>query len=231
MCGRVFLFSDPAEIAAYTGAKGPTPNVESGEMDVAPTDDLTVLIFDKAAGQRRQMRMKFGLIPPWAKDWKKDSVRTFNAKSETITQLPSFKPAWGAGRRGLVVTNGWYEWEKDAKGKTKQRYALFRTNEKFTCFACIWNIGTHDGQTIYSAAIVTTVPNAIIEPFHNRMPVLIEEKDWPKWLGEEAAAEAELLAMLRPFPPEKMTMTPVKRQMPKRGGGPLDLEPAPETFF
>jgi len=223
MCGRIYLFSDPAEIAAYTGARGPTPNVEAGEMDVAPTDDLSVLIFDKASGERRQMRMKFGLIPPWAKDWKKDSVRTFNAKAETVRELKSFKPAWDAGRRGLVVTNGFYEWARNAQGKTGQRYAIYRTKEKFTCFGCIWNVGTHGGETIYSCAIITTEPNELIGPIHNRMPVLIGEKDWPKWLGEEPATDDELQAMLRPYPADQMTATPVKRKMPKRGGA-IDLD-------
>jgi putative SOS response-associated peptidase YedK len=224
MCGRVYLFSDPAEVAAYTGAKGDVPNTEP-EMDVAPTDDMTVLIFDQHTGKRRQTRMKFGLIPSWSKDWKRDSVHTFNAKAETITQLKSFKPAWDGGRRGLVITNGFYEWAKDAEGKTGQRYAIFRTHEKFTAMACIWNVGIFDKQRIASCAIITTTPNSLLEPFHNRMPVLIAEKDWPKWLGEAPAKEEELLAMLRPYPAEEMSMTPVKRKMPKRGGGPDDLSP------
>ncbi len=222
MCGRIFLFSDPADVAAYTGARGPTPNTEGGEMDVAPTNDLTVLIFDQAERERRQVRMKFGLIPHWAKNWKTESVRTFNAKAETVTQLKSFKPAWDAGRRGLVITNGFYEWARNAQGKTGQRYAIFRTNEKFTAMASIWNVGTHDGELMHSAAIITTEPNSLLEPVHNRMPVLIAEADWPKWLGEEPATRAELVAMLRPYPAEKMSMTPVKRKMPKRGSE-LDL--------
>lgn len=81
----------------------------------------------------------------------------------------------------------------------------------------IWNVGTHDGEAMHSSAIITCEPNTLLEPIHNCMPVRIAEADWPKWLGEEPATSDELRAMLRPFPSEKMSMTPVKRKMPKRG--------------
>jgi putative SOS response-associated peptidase YedK len=68
--------------------------------------------------------MKWGLIPHWAKD-DKLQFSTFNARAEEFTTKPAFRDAWKRGQRCLVVTNGFYEWEKlDVKGKLKQPYAI-----------------------------------------------------------------------------------------------------------
>jgi putative SOS response-associated peptidase YedK len=76
------------------------------------------------AGQRLPKMMKWGLIPHWAKVGKL-AYSTFKARSEEFTTKPVFKDAWRRGQRGLVVTNGFYEWKKlDPKGKLKQAYAF-----------------------------------------------------------------------------------------------------------
>jgi putative SOS response-associated peptidase YedK len=232
MCGRTLIHSDIASAAAHTGAKGAMPNMDVA-MDQAPTDDLLVLVFDQQSRERRLRKMKFGLIP--AND-PKEGARYINAKSETVDQLRTFKPAWTAGRRGLVMTNGFYEWARDARGKTGQRYAirrksLVRSKEQFTTLACLWNVANINGGELYSCTILTTEPNELVSPIHNRMPVIIGEKDWPQWLGEQPATFDELKAMLRPYPASDMEAIPVKRIMPKTGGGIGDLEPFRENLL
>lgn len=234
MCGRVFLFSSAGDIAAEVDATGPVPNTEP-TMDVAPTDEMLVLIFDRDARERRLVKMKFGLIPPGAVKWKAEAVRYINARSEKVETTHPFKHPWAEGRRGLVMTNGFYEWARNAKGKTGQRYAirrksLVRTKERYTALGCVWNVGMVEDALTYSCSVLTTAPNDLVMPIHDRMPVLVAEKDWPKWLGEEPATAQDLKAMMDPYPADDMETIPVKRQMPKAGSA-LDIAPFKEELF
>src|SRR5262245_66630328 len=68
------------------------------------------------------------------------------------------------------------------------------------------------GERIKSCTIITCPPNALIGTLHDRMPVLLAEEDWAKWLGEEPATDDELKALLVPFKDEALTMWPVNRQ-------------------
>ena len=140
-------------------------------------------------------------------------MRTINARAETLHELRSFGPAWDAGRRGLVVTNGFYEWARAAKGKTGQRYAIYRTKETFTCYGCLWNVGTHSGETLHSCAIITTEPNALLAPIHNRMPAILAKEDYGAWLGETEATPEELKSLLKPCPEEGMEVLKVSTKV------------------
>ena len=69
------------------------------------------------------------------------------------------------------------------------------------------------GDQIESCTILTCGPNKVIGELHNRMPVILSEPDWPKWLGEEPAAEEELLSMLKPCPDESLKIWPVNKMV------------------
>jgi putative SOS response-associated peptidase YedK len=148
--------------------------------------------------------MKWGLIPHWAKD-SKLQYSTFNARSEEFTTKPAFKDAWKRGQRCLVVTNGFYEWKKlEAKGKTKQAYAIGMADGGEMVMAGLWSKWRDpaNGEEILSCTVMTCAPNDAMAEIHNRMPVILSESDWPKWLGEEPATEQELLALLEPNRPD-----------------------------
>src|ERR1700722_4787892 len=202
MCGRVRLSSDYSEIKIRLkfAPDAPAPNFEA-DWNKPPTAPMLVAL-RSIDGQRVPKMMKWGLIPYWAKD---DTLAysTFNARSEEFTTKPAFKDAWKRGQRCLVVTNGFYEWKKlDPKGKLKHAYAVAMATGGEMVMAGLWSTWRNpaNGEEVQSCTVLSCAPNDAMAEIHNRMPVILDETDWPKWLGEEPASEADLLALLRPCP-------------------------------
>jgi putative SOS response-associated peptidase YedK len=218
MCGRVRLSTDYSEIKVRLkfDPTAPAPNFES-DYNKPPTSPMLVAI-RSVDGKRTPKMMKWGLVPHWAKD-DKMQYSTFNARSETFTTLSSFRDAWKWGQRCLVVTDGFYEWKKlepeKPKGK-KQAYAVaMADDDKQMVMAGLWSrwVSKATGEEVLSCTILTCEPNATMAELHNRMPVILQESDWPKWLGEEPASEDELLALLKPCADEMIKTWPVNNDV------------------
>jgi putative SOS response-associated peptidase YedK len=177
---------------------------------------------DRETGKRQPALMRWGLIPWWAKD-EKLGVSTFNARADTIDRKPAFRDAWRDGKRCLIVTDGFYEWNKCQGGK--QPYAVARATGQLTVMAGLWDEWTSPAkERIRSCTIITTEPNELIDLLHDRMPVILAEEDWPAWLGEVLATKDELKAL--PYPAEKMKLWPVSREVGNwRNDGPQLVEP------
>jgi len=228
MCGRAFLSSDFGEIARVFGIppERPAPNF-AANWNAAPTQDLPVVRYDAAARHRSLDLMRWGLVPFWAKDVK-IGYSTFNAKAEGIERKPAFREAFRR-RRCLVPVNGFYEWKK--AGKARQPYAVARADRTPLALAGLWEAwhsspGETGGETLRSFTIVTTAANALLAPLHERMPVILDPEDWPLWLGENPAEPAELKALLRPCPPEALTLWPVSPRVGNvRNNDPALVEP------
>jgi putative SOS response-associated peptidase YedK len=125
--------------------------------------------------------MRWGLVPRWAKDVK-IGYSTFNARADTIASKPAFRDAWKEGRRCLVVTNGFYEWRKS----DKQPFAVAMADDDLMVIAGLWDEWVSPArERIKSCTVIRTEPNDAVGPLHDRMPFILEEKDWPRWLGEE----------------------------------------------
>jgi len=234
MCGRVHLSTDYSEIkiALKLGEDAPAPNFEP-DWNVGPTKDQLVVYLHPETRQRVSEKMRWGLIPRWATEPKSD-YPTHNAMAETLLEKPTWRGPWRDGRRCLIVTDGFYEW--DRRKKRKQPYAIARAKNQMTIMAGLWDVWQRPGfETVKSCTIITSSPNALIEPLHDRMPVLLAEKDWPKWLGEELATEAELLALLRPYPADDMQLWPVSTRVGKvQNNGPdltMPIEIDDELMF
>jgi putative SOS response-associated peptidase YedK len=124
-------------------------------------------------------------MPHWAKD-DKLQYSTFNARAEEFTTKPAFRDAWTRDQRCLVVTNGFYEWKKlDAKGMLKQPYAIAMADgDAQMVMAGLWAKwkSPTSGEEVLSCTILTCEPNRAMGELHNRMPVILAESDWPKWL-------------------------------------------------
>jgi putative SOS response-associated peptidase YedK len=115
-----------------------------------------------------------------------------------------------------VVTDGFYEWKKlDPKGKEKQPYAIAMADDGQMVMAGLWAKwkDPKSGAEIQSCTILTCDPNTVMGNLHDRMPVILAERDWPKWLGEDPATKDELLAMLKPCPDEALTIWPVDKKV------------------
>ena len=210
MCGRARLPNDYSEIKIELRLSdlAPAPNWRPS-WNIAPTQDMLVVVRDAETSGRVAQIMHWGLIPSWSKEGKL-KYPTFNAKAETVDTLASFRGAWKAGRRCLVVTDGFYEWRKG----DKQPFAIARAKGKLTIMAGLWETWRSPaGETIKSCTVITTDSNTLLAPLHDRMPVILAEEDWPAWLGEVPAESAELKALLKPYPSEDMALWPVDRRV------------------
>ncbi len=170
--------------------------------NVAPQSLQPVVRFDSETGQRELTVMRWGLVPFWAKD-SKIGYSTINAKSETVTTSPAFREAMKR-RRCLVPAEWFYEWQK-IDAKTKQPYAIGLRDGALFAFAGLWETWkdkTKD-QVLETYTILTTDPNGLLEPIHNRMPVILTPKDYQRWLepGEPTHLPVDLL---RPYQAEEM---------------------------
>ena len=215
MCGRVRLSSDYSEIKIRLklDSASAAPNFEA-DWNKPPTTPMLVAIRSED-GKRIPKMVKWGLLPHWAKD-EKIAYSTFNARAEEFTTKPAFRDAWKKGQRCLVVTDGFYEWKKlDEKGKEKQPYAVAMSDNGPMVMAGLWAKwkDPKSGNEIQSCTILTCGPNDVMAQLHNRMPVILDEKDWPKWLGEEPATEAELLALLKPCADDMIKTWPVDKRV------------------
>ena len=200
MCGRYSLAIDYATINDRFSFRGGVemPDHLRPRYNIAPTQEVLTVVNAEQGNEPRTM--KWGLIPFWAKD---PSIgnRMINARAETVAEKPSFRNAFQR-RRCLVVADGFYEWCKEGKYKVPMRIIL-KTGEPFG-FAGLWETWkSPEDELLHSCTIITTAPNAVLEPIHNRMPVILSREAEAVWL--DAGTYPSLLReLLVPYPAEAM---------------------------
>jgi putative SOS response-associated peptidase YedK len=207
MCGRFLNKLPAAEIARIFATRNPLPNYPA-RYNVAPTDPVLVVRFNPKTRERSFDPLRWGLVPHWAKDLA-FGTRCINARAETLATTKAFRDAF-AERRCLIPASGFYEWRKS--GATKMPYAILPADAPLFAFAGLWENWrdrTEGGPWIRTCTIVTGPANPLLEPIHERMPVILDAGAWARWLGEEPASPEELLSLLTPFPPERMRAYPV----------------------
>ncbi len=198
----VWRFSQPLTV------EPPKDNLRP-RYNLAPTDDL--LIVRLVNGRREAARVRWGLIPGWAKS-ASGAAKCINARAETVEQLPSFRDAF-AKRRCLIPVSGFYEWQTSAAGEKQPYYITLKSGEPMV-LAGLWSSWMPKrGPAVETCSIVTTIPNDLVAVFHNRMPVILDERDHARWLGEVPVPPSELKALLIPFPSEPMQAWPVDRRV------------------
>jgi putative SOS response-associated peptidase YedK len=170
--------------------------------NVAPQTMQPVVRLDAETGRRELSMLRWGLIPYWAKD-AKIAYSTINARSETITTSPIFREAVKR-RRCLVPADAFYEWQK-LDAKTRQPYAIAVNDQEIFAFAGLWETWRDKAadRILETYTILTTDPNELMEPFHDRMPVILDPKDYERWLEPGSAAHLPV-DLLRPYPAKKM---------------------------
>jgi putative SOS response-associated peptidase YedK len=210
MCGRAKLPQDVSEIKLDLAIDWDGIGDYRLRWNAAPTSQLPVVV--SRDGRRILTLMRWGLVPPWAKSIA-IGRSTFNARAEDVRTRPAFRGAWAAGRRCLVIADAYYEWRKT----DKQPFAVALANRGPMTFAGLWESwrdpATTGAKPLKSFAILTTSANEKLSPLHDRMPVLLGPAHWPAWLGDTAASETELSAMLRPYPGAAMTAWAVDRRL------------------
>lgn len=162
------------------------------QFNICPTQQIHVVT--ASDGSRRLGAMRWGFLPHWYKT-PSDGPLLINARAETLAEKPAFRAA-ARTRRCLVPADGFYEWTKDAQDARLPWY-IRRRDKAPLVMAGLWQDWGDDAARITSCAIVTTAASADIASLHHRMPLILDPKDWPLWLGEAGHGAATLM---RPGP-------------------------------
>ncbi len=212
MCGRYFLARPPAELSRLFRTVNPVPN-QPARFNIAPTQDSLVVRRNPETGERHLDRLRWGLVPLWAKDAAIGS-RMINARAESLAEKPAYREAY-ARRRCLVPIDGFYEWaqvqgQSDKKTR-KQPYAVAFERGGPMVLAGLWERWRAPDQTILRSFTVVTCPAAPqLVHLHERMPVILPESAWPLWLGEE---EGDPGGLLRPADGTLLRIWPVSTRV------------------
>ncbi len=202
MCGRYSLV--PTESIAARFDVQQAQLTLAPRYNVAPSQSMPVVVRNSP---NRLVEMQWGLIPSWSKE-PRAQFSTINARAETITKSPVFRGPFKS-RRCLVPASGFYEWRKTDQGK--QPYCIRLKDEELFAFAGLYDVW-HDaeGNELSSYTVITTTPNDLVAPIHNRMPVILRQEDEDIWLDKDADS-ARLLELLVAYPAERMDAYPVSR--------------------
>jgi putative SOS response-associated peptidase YedK len=196
MCGRFAQKSPAKKIAKKFEVEGVPPLAE--RYNVAPAQ--AVLAVREASAAREAVFLKWGLVPRWAKD-PAIGNRLINARSETVTEKPSFREAF-TRRRCLVPLDGFYEWSR--RGDRKRPFFFhLRDGEPFA-LAGLWERWEGGGEPLETCTLLTTEANELLAPHHDRMPVILRPEDYGLWLDAGVRRSDLLRPLFRPYPHEEM---------------------------
>ena len=179
MCGRFGLFGDVDDLAGHFGVTAADLEGYAPRWNIAPTMPILTVGGGSAVG-----------IARWGIPGNRDGRPLFNARGETVHQLPAFRDAFRQGRC-LIPASGFYEWRRPA-GEDKSPVWVHRADERPIVFA-----GIVADRSARSAAIITTEPNSLLAPIHHRMPVILQPEDWPQWLNDDSRSP-DLRALMLP---------------------------------
>ena len=169
--------------------------------NIAPTQPVAAVRVE-LDGKRRLVWLRWGLIPSWAED-PAIGNRLINARAETAAEKPSFGSAFRS-RRCLVPADGFFEWQK-CNGRKQPFYFRLKDGAPFA-FAGLWEQWRKaPEEVVESCTLLTTDANAVVRPFHDRMPVILDRRDYDAWLDPAVRAPEEVQPLLRPFPEAGMT--------------------------
>jgi putative SOS response-associated peptidase YedK len=170
--------------------------------NIAPTTFQPVIRLDRDTGEREIAMMRWGLIPGWCKDVKLLGLSTINAKTESLMLKSMWRQPFKK-RRCLIPADAFYEWKK-IDAKTKQPYAFGMKDGELFAFAGVWERWmAPDDKPVDTFAIITTDPNELAATVHNRMPVIVEPRDYTRWLTR-ADEEQPPVDLLRPYDADVM---------------------------
>jgi putative SOS response-associated peptidase YedK len=198
MCGRFVLVSDLSSIEEKFDIKKAYHELQPN-WNISPGQYIPAVIHRD--GQNVLASLLWGLIPSWAKD-PSSGQKMINARAETISEKPSFRNAFKL-RRCLIIANGFYEWKKDGNKKVPLYYYL-KSGELFGMAGLYESWIAPDKSQINSCTIITTESNKLIQPIHDRMPVIIPKEQEQIWLSDKVEDKVMLLSVLKPYPAEEM---------------------------
>jgi putative SOS response-associated peptidase YedK len=195
MCGRYELVDGQRVFMRFRVTNKVPPILNNA--DVRPTQQVFVLQTDHVLSL-----MKWGLVPSWAKDPSVGS-KMINARAEGIESKPSFKKPLRY-QRCIIPASAFFEWKGNPGAKAKYRIA--RKDGDLFGFAGLyehWRDPNTDGE-LTTCTIITTQPNELVAPIHNRMPVILLPEDEDHWLDPDRSEPDEIISLLKPYPADLM---------------------------
>lgn len=197
MCGRTSLFVDPADLEDRFDAALAAPSSYRPRYNIAPGDPLAVITNEDTDVIDQY---QWGLMPPWADETDEGFM---NARAETAHEKRSFSSSW-AQRPCLVLSSGFYEWQDT--GGPKQPYRIYRADDVAFALAGLWRTWEGKNGTRQTVTILTTEANDLVEPIHDRMPVILPREAERRWL--EGTPE-ERAALCGPYPVGDLSAYPI----------------------
>lgn len=209
MCGR-YTLSSPIEVVAdlFSVDPGNAPQSLVPRFNVAPTQSVPVVRVSRPGAPRTLEMLRWGLIPSWAKEAEIGN-RMINARSETAAEKPAYKSSFRK-KRCLIAADGFYEWKPE--GKLKQPFLIHQASGKPFGIAGLWSSWRDpQGEALETFTILTTSPNSVLSPIHDRMPVILDPADYDLWLDPKVEDVERLQALMAPAPVEGWEAVPVSR--------------------
>lgn len=207
MCGRFTLTLSIAGLQRYFNASAAL--ALSPRYNIAPSQGVLV-VRQQENKSRECVLLRWGLIPPWLKE-ENINAQWINARAETVDQKPLFRQAFQQ-RRCLIPASGFYEWKKTGKGK--QPYYICKKDQSPLAFAGLWEHWENlQGKVIESCTVLTTDANPLLQPIHNRMPVVLEPDAFENWLTPDFQDTQALKALLHPDQAENLAVYPVSAKV------------------
>lgn len=208
MCGRFTLATDGPELEAEFGGI-PIPDTYVARFNVAPSQPVLAIT---NAEPRVVDFLVWGLVPSWARDPSIGSP-LINARAETLGEKPAFRNSYKY-KRCVIPADGFYEWKQVPGTKTKVPHYMRLASRRPFGFAGLWSEWrAADGSELRTCCIITTTPNALMAPIHNRMPVILNREARALWLNRLPMTPQELSPLLRPYPAEEMIVFPVSTRV------------------
>jgi putative SOS response-associated peptidase YedK len=181
-------------------------------FNIAPGSTNPVITVHERA---EAIMMQWGLVPHWAKDIKA-THRPINARAESLMEKPMFRELL-RNKRCLVPASGFFEW-KHEDGRKVPFYIHVKDDPVFG-FAGLYDVWHNPaGTTLQTYTIITTSPNELMAPIHNRMPVILKQNDEMRWLSRDILPADEIEQILSPYPAEGMEAYPVSERVNKTDG-------------
>lgn len=213
MCGRYTLYSPKPELESHFDAQFKTNAELPASYNIAPGAQQPVVLYGKAREPGITL-MKWGLVPPFADD-ASIGFKMINARSETLDQKPSFKKPFQR-KRCLIPANGFYEWKKlDGSDKKLPFYIRLIHHELFAFAGLFERWESPKGEELFSFTIITTSANSLLQPLHERMPVIVDRKNYSSWLNPFNEDKEGLQSLLRPYATEDMSVFRISPEVNK----------------
>ncbi len=211
MCGRYSLISSLEALKALFGFEGELPDL-APSYNIAPGRGVPIVRLEE--GGRRLAMVRWGLVPSWSRGI--GARPLFNARGETVSVKPSFRAAFRR-RRCLVPADGYFEWQA-RRDAAKQPYNIVAAQGGPFAMAGVWERWmSAEGSELDSMAVITVPANKGLSPIHDRMPLIIQPKDFSLWLDCRDGSIGTALSLIHPAPEELMNAYPVSSRVNNAG--------------